>query len=109
LTQSNQIHSEATSLFYLASQQNNNPIFERSRAILQMGAWAGMVVQYGQQAGLITGLCQSFDGEHPCPVCKAIQEGEKQEGTKAPLLNTEPKKGYLADCNISKSIGVGLK
>ena len=47
----------------------------------------------------MAGLCHTFDGEHPCPVCKVIQEGKKQEEKKAPLLNTELKKEYLATCH----------
>jgi hypothetical protein len=68
-------------------------------AILQVGAWAGMVVSYSQQSGLIAGLLQTFDGEHPCPVCKAIECGKKREGKKAPLLTAELKKDYLASWN----------
>jgi hypothetical protein len=66
-------------------------------AFLQTGAWIGMAVQYSQQVGLKAGLAQTFDGEHPCSVCKAIQNGQKQEQKKAPLLQTELKKDYLAD------------
>jgi hypothetical protein len=65
-------------------------------AFLQTSAWIGMVVQYSRQAGLKAGLAQTFDGEHPCPICKAIQDGKKQEQKKAPLLNGEVKKDYLA-------------
>jgi hypothetical protein len=43
-------------------------------ALLQTSAWLGMIVQYSQRAGLKAGLVQTFDGDHPCPVCKAIQE-----------------------------------
>jgi hypothetical protein len=66
-------------------------------AFLQTGAWIGMVVQYSQQVGLKAGLAQTFDGEHPCSVCQAIQDGKKQEQKKAPLLPAELKKDYLAD------------
>ncbi len=66
-------------------------------AFLQTGAWIGMVVQYSQEVGLKTALGQTFDGEHPCSVCKAIQDGEKQEQKKAPLLQAELKKDYIAD------------
>jgi hypothetical protein len=68
-------------------------------AILQVGAWAGMAVSYSQQAGLMAGLSQTFDGEHPCPICKAIQDGQKHEQKKAPLLRSELKKDYLANWN----------
>lgn len=65
-------------------------------AVLQTGAWAGMIVQYSHRSGLIAGLSQTFDGTHPCPICKAIQKGKKQEEKRAPLLNGELKKQYLA-------------
>ena len=58
-----------------------------------------MIVQYSRQVGLRSGLAQAFDGEHPCPICKAIQDGKKQEQKKAPLLNAELKKDYIAVCN----------
>jgi hypothetical protein len=68
-------------------------------AFLQTGAWIGMIVQYSQQGGLKSGLAQTFDGEHPCPVCKAVQDGQKQEQKKAPLLQAELKKDFLAVWN----------
>jgi hypothetical protein len=58
-------------------------------AILQMGAWAGMVVSYSQQCGVISGISQTFDGE----------DGKKGEQKKAPLLTAELKKDYLASWN----------
>jgi hypothetical protein len=68
-------------------------------AVLQTGAWVGMIVRYSQQVGLKAGLSQTFDGAHPCPVCKVIQDGKKQEQKKAPLLNAELKKDFLAAWN----------
>jgi hypothetical protein len=67
--------------------------------LLQTSAWVGMAVQYSQQLGLKAGLAETFDGEHPCPVCKAIQDGKKQERKKAPLLQAQLKKDFLAVCN----------
>lgn len=68
-------------------------------AVLQTGAWMGMLVQYSQQVGLKAGLAQTFDGEHPCPICKAVQAGKQQEQKKAPLLQVELKKDFLAAWN----------
>lgn len=65
-------------------------------ALLQTSAWLGMIVQYSQQAGLKAGLVQTFDGEHPCSICKAVEGGKKHEQQKAPLLQAELKKDYLA-------------
>jgi hypothetical protein len=65
-------------------------------ALLQATAWIGMIVQYSERDGLTTGLAQTFDGEHPCSICRAIQDGKKQEEKKTPLLQVELKKDYLA-------------
>ena len=64
-------------------------------ALLQTGAWAGMIVQYSQQAGIALGLAKTFDGDHPCPFCRVIKDGRKQEQKKAPLLQMELKKDFL--------------
>jgi hypothetical protein len=68
-------------------------------AFLQAGAWVSMILCYSQTVELKTAITQTFDGEHPCPICKTIQEGKKQEQKKAPLLNTELKKEFLAVWN----------
>ncbi len=52
-----------------------------------------------QRDGLSAGLTQTFDGEHPCSACKVIQDGKKQEGKKAPLLQAELKRDYLTSWN----------
>jgi hypothetical protein len=52
-----------------------------------------------QRSGLKAGITQTFDGEHPCSVCKAIQDGKKREQKKTPVLQTELKKDYLAPWN----------
>ncbi len=47
--------------------------------VMQMVAWANMIVDYSAQDGLVEGAKKTFDGEHPCCMCKAIEEGKKQE------------------------------
>jgi len=68
-------------------------------AVLQTGAWIGMIVQYSQQSGLNGAIAQTFDGEHPCPVCKAIQDGKKQEQNKRPVLQAKLKQDFLSPWN----------
>ena len=46
---------------------------------LQTVAWAGMIVSYSETAPLRTALAETFDGQHPCPLCKAIAAGKKSE------------------------------
>lgn len=49
-------------------------------AVLQSAAWVGMMVSYSIKAGSVTeGLSETFDGEHPCPMCKLVDKGEQSE------------------------------
>lgn len=44
-------------------------------ALLQSVAWVGMIVTYAQEATLAEAVRMTFDGEHPCRLCKVIKAG----------------------------------
>lgn len=48
-------------------------------ALLQSVAWVGMVVSYSQSAPLGEALAKTFDGQHPCKLCKAVTAGKQSE------------------------------
>lgn len=48
-------------------------------ALFQTVAWTGMLVSYSRNATFKAAVAQTFDGEHPCPLCKAIEEGRAEE------------------------------
>jgi len=48
-------------------------------ALLQSVAWVSMVVSYAQSAPLGEALSKTFDGQHPCKICKVVKEGKKSE------------------------------
>ena len=49
-------------------------------AVLQSVAWARMLAEYSQQSGSVAqGLERTFDGQHPCNLCRAIQTGKSKE------------------------------
>ena len=51
-------------------------------ALLQSVAWLGMSVSYTIQTGSVAaGLRNTFDGEHPCRLCRAVDKG-RQTGQK---------------------------
>lgn len=61
-------------------------------AVLQTVAWTGMLAENLQTASLHEALGKTLDGEHLCPICKAIREGKKSEQKKdftAPTLKFE--------------------
>ncbi len=48
--------------------------------VLQSVAWIGMAVSYSVETGSLSdGLSMTFDGEHPCPLCCAIEVGTESE------------------------------
>ena len=54
-------------------------------AALQSVAWVGMTIQYSRTADFSTALRKTFDGDHPCNLCKVVQEGRKAEKHQAAL------------------------
>jgi hypothetical protein len=48
-------------------------------AVLQSIAWMGMLVTYSQQLPLAEAMVKTFDGNHPCPLCKEIARGKHSE------------------------------
>jgi hypothetical protein len=65
-------------------------------AFLQSLAWVGMVVNYSQSAPLKEALQKTFDGEHPCELCKQVAEGKKAQ--KDSEQKFEAKKLTFLDC-----------
>ena len=51
-------------------------------ALLQSAAWVGMVVSYSQTAPLNEALAMTFDGKHPCNLCKFVRDGHRSEHKK---------------------------
>jgi hypothetical protein len=59
-------------------------------AVLQSIAWIGMTVSYSQHSTLSDALQKTFDGKHPCKLCKVVREGKKSE-RKNEMLKLETK------------------
>jgi hypothetical protein len=47
--------------------------------LLQSVAWTAMVFANAKHANLSQALEQTFDGRHPCPLCKSIEKGRQSE------------------------------
>ena len=48
-------------------------------AALQSVAWCRMVISYSQGSSIKEGLVKTFDGNHPCELCKIVAEGKKSQ------------------------------
>lgn len=47
--------------------------------VMQMFAWGKMIVEYSTEKGLVDGLADTFDGEHPCEMCTSIAKAKKDQ------------------------------
>ena len=56
-------------------------------SLVQVYAWAGMLVRYSQDDGLLQAAKDTFSGEKPCELCHKIAAAKKSEpgGEKEPL------------------------
>ena len=47
--------------------------------VLQSVAWARMLVEFSSRESLPNALAKTFDGRHPCPLCKQVSQGQQEE------------------------------
>jgi hypothetical protein len=59
-------------------------------AFLQSVAWVSMVISYSEHATLAEALVKTFDGRHPCSLCKRIAQSNQTE--KKPEYSNELQK-----------------
>jgi hypothetical protein len=59
-------------------------------AVLQTIAWGNMLIEYSRSASITEAADKTFDGEHPCHLCKVVKESRKQEEKKT-LVKAESK------------------
>ena len=61
--------------------------------LLQSVAWVGMVISYSQDAPLKEAMVKTFDGKHPCPLCKEIAKGKQSEKKSKAILSLKKLEG----------------
>jgi hypothetical protein len=59
-------------------------------ALLQIGAWAWMLVNYTQESSIQTAVSETFSGDRPCGLCKIISTVDS-ETSKTPAAANAPK------------------
>lgn len=57
-------------------------------ALLQTIAWSAMLADNLQSASFREAMIKTFDGEHPCCLCKAVKAGRNSENKKEFTLAT---------------------
>lgn len=58
--------------------------------LVQEVAWVKMLVSYTQERGLKRGVMETFDGNHPCGLCKKAAELRQQEQAPDPAEKQLP-------------------
>lgn len=71
-------------------------------AMLQSVAWAGMVKNFSRTGSLTEAVSKTFDGKHPCSMCKKIAAAQSHE-EKAPMSMKVDKKSevFVKACGAS--------
>ncbi len=59
-------------------------------ALLQTIAWGNMLVDGSGKGSFSEAMDKTFDGEHPCHLCKVVKKSKSEE-QKKPLLKAEMK------------------
>jgi hypothetical protein len=59
-------------------------------AMLQAVAWSNMLADFTARGSFTEAVNKTFDGQHPCAMCKAVKKS-KSEDDKKPLLKSEMK------------------
>jgi hypothetical protein len=67
-------------------------------AVLQSVAWAGMLASRLRTQRLPDAITTTFDGQHPCPLCKVVQTGRKNESKPEAVIKLPRIEFPLADC-----------
>lgn len=72
-------------------------------AVLQMTAWTGMIVARSQHVSMAEAVETTFDGQHPCRFCEAIESGkagEKKQERKLPTAKSFQDVKFLAEVEV---------
>lgn len=75
--------------------------------LLQSLAWANMLVGFSRTESFSQAAKKTFDGEHPCPLCKAVSKSRQQE-EKKPLVKAEAKMDMLLPSGVVLAAPCGI-
>lgn len=62
-------------------------------------AWTRMLVSYSQDTTFVDAVTKTFDGQHPCALCKTIEKGRGSQ-KQAPVLKLEPKANFVMSATV---------
>ncbi len=67
-------------------------------ALLQGIAWTGMLLSFASEGSVIEAVEKTFDGQHPCELCKKVKEGaqDSEDGRQSAPQDDAAKGGLHA-------------
>ena len=68
--------------------------------VLQSFAWATMIVPYAQDDSFSGAVTKTFDGEHPCKLCRFVREGKKAEKP-LDVVKVEVEKKFASEVSVT--------
>ena len=79
-------------------------------ALVQTVAWGTMIMDFSKQGSVSEAVTKTFDGEHPCALCKKISQA-KTDQPKAPVIVSSAKKdvSFLASQVLCLRVPEGLR
>lgn len=60
-------------------------------SILQVYAWANMILDYSQETTISQAVTDTFSGEKPCSLCKKLEAVKDSEPEREPIATTTAK------------------
>ncbi len=69
-------------------------------AFLQSVAWVGMMVNFSTEGSVQQAIVKTFDGHHPCQLCKIVRAGKKSEDKQESKLNLK-KLDFFSDGSMA--------
>lgn len=78
---------------------------------LQSVAWTRMLVAYSQDGHLVTAVARTFDGRHPCALCKKIERAKSGEPQPERAVEQEGQASFVMPALMAlvKTEGVSWK
>lgn len=73
-------------------------------AVLQSFAWVGMVVSYSRDNSIEDAISMTFDGEHPCKMCKIVKDGRGAEQKPSSRAVSDTKIDFFLEAGFSRVI-----
>jgi hypothetical protein len=74
---------------------------------LQSLAWTQMLVSYSQDGPLLEAVAKTFDGQHPCTLCKKIERARRSQPVSR-TIQQDSQASFLAPPVLAVAKGEGM-